>query len=205
MTQTQSKELLEAIKEDLKQLLSKHRYKHTESVVVTAIKYAEIFELNEEDKKKIEIAAWSHDICKEFKNQELLDLAKYYGIEVHPEDKACPNLLHARVGAAYLEDKYDLYDPDILHPIRDHTLGHKQMSLLSKILYLADMLEPSRDQGLDEHTLAEFNNMREIIVQGKDINEALLIAMNSKISYVISRNHPIHHLGVEARNALLKQ
>lgn len=203
MTQTQTKELLKILKEDIQKLLSKNRFEHTRSVVITALEYADIFGLDDEDKNKLELAAWSHDICKEFKNQELLDLAKFYKIEIHEEDKNCPNLLHARVGAAYIEDKYDIYDPKILAPVRDHTLGAQNMNQLSKILYLADMLEPSRDKQLKPVALEEFNDMRKVIKQEKNLDKALLAAMNSKISFVIQKGHPIHHLGVEARNSLI--
>jgi predicted HD superfamily hydrolase involved in NAD metabolism len=153
-----------------------------------------------------------HDCAKELKNDEQIDLAKYYGIEIYPEDLLSPNLLHARNGAAIAEEKYEIMDPRVLSAIRDHTLGAVDMGLEAKILYLADMLEPGRDAVIKTRTNAsdgeksysrELDTMRATIAAGK-LDEALLMAMDSKISYVIRKRQPIHPLGVAARNSLIK-
>ncbi len=139
--------MLDQIKRDLKAKLSDKRFKHIESVVTTALEFLLAVEPNAsaELKARVELAAWLHDCAKELKNDEQVDLAKYYGIEIYPEDEASPNLLHARNGAAIAEDKYDIVDPRVLSAIRDHTLGAPDMCQEAKILYLADMLEPGRD------------------------------------------------------------
>lgn len=198
---------LDEIKAELKSKLSEHRYKHTESVVETALAYADIFTdlLADNDKEKIEIAAWLHDRCKELSNEEQVELAKFYGVEVFEEDLAAPNLLHARVGAAFVEEEYEIYDPVILHAIRDHTLGSIDMHPASKILYLADMLEPLRDNGpkAKPEYKAELNVIRSIINEEKNLDKALLAAMDSKINYVLQKGQMVHPLGVMARNSLL--
>lgn len=188
---------LEKIKQDLKQKLSEHRFKHTQSVVETAISFAKAHKLTEAEIEKIELAAWLHDCCKELKNQELLDLANFYQIEIYPEDENHPNILHARVGAAWIEEEYEILDPHISHAVRDHTLGSPEMFNSSKILYLADMLEPLR--GNDEDLV----RLRALVLEGKDLDKALLEAMNSKITYIMKKNHPIHPLSIIARNALI--
>ena len=71
---------IEQIQNDLKQRLSEHRYQHTQSVVETAIKFAQAYKLSNEEIKKLELAAWLHDCCKELKNEELLQLAEFYQI-----------------------------------------------------------------------------------------------------------------------------
>ncbi|MDA1021690.1 MAG: bis(5'-nucleosyl)-tetraphosphatase (symmetrical) YqeK [Cyanobacteria bacterium] len=188
---------LAQIKKDLKQKLSEHRFQHTQSVTETAIRFAKAYQLTEETINKIEIAAWLHDACKELKNNELLQLAEFYQIEIYPEDEAHPNILHARVGAAWIEEEYEILDPQISHAVRDHTLGSTEMYDSSKILFLADMLEPLRGDN------PELERLRSIVMQGDNLNKAVLEAMNSKIKYVLEKNHPLHPLSIEARNALL--
>lgn len=199
---------LAQIKEQLQARLSAHRYQHTESVVETALRFCEALknnlkyhsEITEKFISRVEIAAWLHDCCKELKNEELLTLAEFYGIEIYPEDRLSPNTLHARVGAAWVEEEYEICDPYIISAIRDHTLGSSDMNNISKILYLADMLEPGRDA---KSKSAELERLRNIIIEEHDLDKALLEAMNSKITYVIKKNHPLHPLSVVARNSLL--
>ncbi|MBT6842192.1 MAG: HD domain-containing protein [Candidatus Melainabacteria bacterium] len=188
---------LEQIQKDLKQRLSEHRFQHTQSVAETAIRFAQAHNLTEAEITKIEIAAWLHDACKELKNEELLELAEFYQIEIYPEDEAHPNILHARVGAAWIEEEYEILDPQISHAVRDHTLGSTEMYDSSKILFLADMLEPLRGNN------PELDRLREIVLSGQSLDQALLEAMNSKIKYVLGKNQPLHPLSIEARNALI--
>ncbi len=200
---------LTEIKQELQTRLSSRRYQHTESVVATALQFTEAIkanlkyhnEITEKFIQRVETAAWLHDCCKELKNDELLTLAEFYGIEIYDEDRQSPNTLHARVGAAWAEEEYDIIDPYIIDAIRDHTLGSIDMHSISKILYLADMLEPRRDA---HHKSAELERLRIIILEEQDLDKALLESMNSKIQYVIKKNQPIHPLSVIARNSLLK-
>ncbi len=204
--------MLDQIKSDLKIKLSAHRYAHTESVAMTALEFLAAYDTGAEMRDRVELAAWLHDCVKELKNEEQVDLAKFYGIEVHPEDIASPNLLHARNSAAFAEETYEIVDPRVLSAIREHTLGAPEMCLEAKILYLADMLEPGRDVAIKAKAepsvgevkySAELDSMRALVLNGK-LDEALLAAMNSKITYVIRKNQPIHPLGVAARNHLLR-
>ena len=176
--------------------------------MLTALKFTEAIKANlkyhsevtESFVQRVEIAAWLHDCCKELKNEELLTLAEFYGIEIYDEDRQSPNVLHARVGAAWAEEEYEISDSYIINAICDHTLGSIDMHNISKILYLADMLEPGRDTGSKSE---ELERLRNIILEEHDLDKALLESMNSKIQYVIKKNQPIHPLSVVARNSLL--
>lgn len=197
----------EEIKKQVQSRLSSHRYQHTNSVAETALKFAkryqaEFDEIDESYLLKIELAALLHDSCKELKNSEQLTLAEFYGIEIFPEDKISPNLLHARVGAAWIEEEFDILDPHILLAVRDHTFGSENMLLSSKILFLADMLEPLRDKSKTSNTLA---GLRAKIDINTPLDEVLLEAMNAKIEYVLKKNQAIHPLGIKARNAILQR
>lgn len=225
-TQTNS-ELLERIKEDLSKRVSEKRYKHTASVVSTAIKIAShIKQLNLEDfdidiknklkpiqdtltpsyLEKIELAAWLHDSCKEIKGMELLKLAEFYKIKVFDEDIEYPNILHARVGAAWLEEEYDIVDPHIILAVKEHTLGGNNMLLSSKILYLADLIEPyrdSREKDANPDLVTDLDIIRSIIFNDHNLDKALLAAMNHKIKEVLEENRLIHPISVETRNNLV--
>ncbi|MDD9898483.1 MAG: bis(5'-nucleosyl)-tetraphosphatase (symmetrical) YqeK [Candidatus Melainabacteria bacterium] len=188
---------IEQIQNDLKQRLSEHRYQHTQSVVETAIKFAQAYKLSNEEIKKLELAAWLHDCCKELKNEELLQLAEFYQIEIYEEDELHPNILHARVGAAWVEEEYEIMDPEITYAVADHTLGSAEMSDVAKILFLADMLEPLRGDN------EELTRLRNLVMAAEDLDSAVLDAMNSKIKYVMDKNQPVHPLSIIARNSLL--
>lgn len=195
------KALIEQIKKDLKDRLSEYRFKHTESVVKTALSFTQAYELDKEMQEKIELAAWLHDCCKELKTEELAILAKFYGIKIHELDMEEPNLLHARVGAKWCEDEYEIYDAYVLKAIEEHTLGGKNMLVSSKILFLADMLEPGRDKNKTSKDLEELRSM----IQNKvNLDEVLLKAFDVKIKYILSKKQALHPLSIESRNNLLK-
>ncbi len=196
---------LEEIKKDLKENLSAKRFAHVESVVKTSLLYADQLGLVGKDKERLELAAWLHDVCKELKGDELLGLAKHYAIKIYDEDRASPNVLHARVGASFVEDKYEIFDPEVLAAIREHTLGTEKMSIISKILYLADFSEPNRDikdKEKDPNAKTFCDPARKAIAAG-ELDTALLSAMDSKLEFVIKKKAAIHPLAIDARNALL--
>lgn len=219
------KELISRVKGDLRKKLSKYRYEHSDSVAKTALEFAmhiksfpekdlkkELIEKTHAYKKelselyilKIELAAYLHDYCKELKNKEILELAKFFRIKIYEEDLEYPNLLHSRVGASVVEETYEIYDQIILGSIWDHTFGSRKMSLASKIVYLADTLEPMREEESDDKDyLSKLKELRSIIMDDCDIDKAVLETMNYKIINLTKKNKVIHPLSIDARNAAL--
>ncbi|MCE2929205.1 MAG: bis(5'-nucleosyl)-tetraphosphatase (symmetrical) YqeK [Candidatus Caenarcaniphilales bacterium] len=196
----------ESIKEELSLRLSGHRFQHTLSVIETAEKIAlaiknQYPELNQDYLNKIKLAALLHDCCKEVPNADMIQLANFYGLETDLADEHFPNLLHARVGAKYAEDHFEILDPFILKAIEQHTLGAPNMFLSAKILFLADMIEPSRDLDLTQPSY--LSPIRELIYDKQALDKALLKAMNSKLNHTISKNQLVHPLSIEARNYLI--
>lgn len=200
---------LDDITKDIKQRVSEHRFTHILSVKETALKIFNTLKdhlpieekkqvINESDfTDKLQIASLLHDSCKELSNEEQIQLAQLYSIEIFEEDKDCPNLLHARVGAKWIEDQYDILDPYILKAVEEHTLGGTSMFLCSKILFLADMIEPLRKSSED------LERLRDMIYKDHLLDESLLFAMDRKISYVIEKRQKIHPLAIQSRNNLL--
>ena len=193
----------------MQERLSEHRFKHTLSVRDTALKILDtnLEQLSLENQKqiiskesfveKLETASLLHDSCKELKNEELLKLANFYGIKIYPEDEASPNLLHARVGAKWVEDEFEIIDPYIIKAIEEHTLGGEEMFLSSNILFLSDMIEPQRKASKD------LEEIREQVYSNNDLDASLFFAMNKKIIHILEKGHRLHPLAIQARNNLI--
>ena len=123
----------------LKKALDKERYIHTKGVEKTARKMAEIFG---EDVEKAALAGLLHDCAKCLSLDKMLKAVRDYPIdELMSKNKS---LLHSAAGRCLAESVYGVTDPDVLEAIRWHTTGHAGMTRLEKIIYLADIIEPSR-------------------------------------------------------------
>lgn len=170
--------------------LGEKRFRHTLGVVAVAEKLANS---NQADPLKIRLAALLHDICKPFEHSEMLKIIGDSGIILDEEILSNPDLLHGHAGAVIAEKEYAVTDPEILDAIRFHTTGRVNMSLLEKVIYLADFIEPGR-------TFPEVDKIRSIAE--KNLDEAILMAMESTISYLNSIGNPIHASTMEARDFL---
>jgi predicted HD superfamily hydrolase involved in NAD metabolism len=104
----------------------------------------------------------------------------FYIKHLHMDDKYYnnQNLAHGKVAAVIMERDYDITDEDILNAVRFHTTGRAGMSLLEKIIYLADAIEPGRNYpGVSE--------IRRLAYQ--DVDGACLASMDSTIEYIRDR------------------
>jgi nicotinate-nucleotide adenylyltransferase len=86
----------------------------------------------------------AHDLCKQLCDEEQIRLAKIYGGEISHVERAKPSLLHGKVCAVVLKDRFKINDNEVLQAIAYHTEGHKDMGPLAKVLYIADKMEVSR-------------------------------------------------------------
>lgn len=162
----------------VKEHLTEHRYQHTIGVMETAILLARQYEV---DEKKAEIAAIFHDYAK-FRPKEEMK-------QIIVAEKMAPELLqynselwHAPVGAFLVEKEVGIVDMEILNAIKYHTSGRVGMSMLEKIIYLADYIEPGRQfPGVEE--------VRELAK--KDLQLALIRAVQNTISFLMKKNQPV--------------
>ena len=177
-----SRENIDLIKADLKEKLPKKRYEHTLGVAYTAAALAMCYG---EDILKAELAGILHDVAKAKKSSELKDDMKEY-IDPYTDgdyvaliaDKA-PQILHA-IYAPYLAKKdYEIEDKDILSAIRWHTTGKKDMTMLEKIVFVADYIEPNRKK------LPDLDRIRTLSFH--DISEAVKVIAKSTIEYLGSQ------------------
>jgi predicted HD superfamily hydrolase involved in NAD metabolism len=160
--------------------LDKERYDHTLGVMYTSASLAMCHGANLEHAL---YAGVLHDCAKCIPGAEKLKLCKKYHLEVSEIEKANPSLLHAKLGAYLAENKYGIVDPDILNAIASHTTGRPGMSLLEKIVYIADYIEPGR---------TELTNMEEVRKMAyHDIDQCLCRILEDSLTYLKSKNKPI--------------
>jgi len=178
---------LPEIMDYLEKNLSKKRYLHTMGVYETASKLSRIYGA---DEKKTAIAALLHDCAKDMLPAETLKACDKYGVKSQEIFKESVGLAHPIIGAKIAADKFGVRDHEILNAIKYHTTGRKNMTLIEKIIYVADRIEPYREP------FTELDRIREIAEINLD--QALIIVLKSKIAYVKSQNKRLHPLSVAA-------
>lgn len=134
---------LNEIKKKLKKNLDKPRYEHTKGVMYTAGCLAMAYEFSID---KAMLAGLLHDCAKCLSTSEKIEICERNNVLITDVEYSNPGLLHAKAGAVLAEEIYGVTEPDILHSIRVHTTGTPGMSLLDKIVFVADYIEPGRDR-----------------------------------------------------------
>ena len=179
----------DVMKEKLQSALSVKRYIHTMGVAEEAMKLAEIYG-TAQDRKKAEVAGLLHDCAKNYPNDLKIRLCKEYHIPLDDVLKEQKDLIHPFLGAEIAKREYLVDDEDILNAIRYHTTGRKEMSLLEKIIFLADYIEPNRTtfDGLEEARRLSY----------LDLDMAMRYTLEHTISYVKQRKLKLHALSLEA-------
>ena len=131
------------LKKDLKKEMDDSRYEHTLGVMYTCAALAMRYNY---DLEKAMLAGLLHDCAKCMPNAKKLKMAEKHHLEISELERKNPFMLHAKLGAFLAKKKYDIEEEEILDAIRWHTTGRPQMTLLDKIVYIADYIEPKRDK-----------------------------------------------------------
>ena len=161
------------IKESMRRKLSIGRYEHSLGVAYTAVCLAMRYGCDIED---AEVAGLLHDCAKQFDGETLLRKCTKRGIDISEAERRNPSLLHAKYGAYLAEKNYDVTDADILNAIRYHTTGRPGMSMMEKIIYVADYIEPRRNKAPD---LAKIRAIAFV-----DIDKAMYEIMKDTLGYL---------------------
>ena len=174
--------------------VSEHRLQHILGVEATCINLAHHHQLDEERAAK---AGLMHDLAKFFSPRKLLKIAASANI---PVDLICldhPHLLHADIGAVIAQREFDVRDPEILTAIANHTLGAPQMSRLSCVVFIADVIEPNRgdNEKLKAMRIVAEQNLYKCVQQTSDYS----------LEYLLSKHKIIHPRTVLTRNWALSQ
>ncbi|RKD32483.1 phosphohydrolase [Thermohalobacter berrensis] len=179
------------IHKKLRENIGKERYLHSIRVMDTAKELASFYNC---DINKAELAGLLHDCGKIQDKGLLLKMIKDFGIILDNIMEKNINLVHGPLGAEIVKRVYNIHDTDIINAIKFHTTGRPNMSLLEKIIYIADYIEPEREfDGLEKIRKLAFNNL----------DKAILHAMNNTIKYVIDKGVLLHIDTVKARNYFL--
>ncbi|MFL0364274.1 bis(5'-nucleosyl)-tetraphosphatase (symmetrical) YqeK [Pseudobacillus sp. 179-B 2D1 NHS] len=159
--------------------ITEHRYVHTLGVVETAIMLAEKYGA---DVEKAELAAIFHDYAKFRPKEEMATIIEQQ--QMDPQLLAFHSeLWHAPVGAYLVQKEAGIEDEEVLDAIRYHTSGRMGMTLLEKVVYVADYIEPGRHfPGVEEVRELAKNNL----------DAALIQALKNTIQFLMKKNQPVY-------------
>ena len=181
---------LEEVKNIVKQRLSPERFHHSECVMMKCIELAEKFDFDQEIAAKVGIA---HDIAKEMSIEEKLKYIAKNNIKIDDIERKNTSLLHAKIGESIAIKELG-FSKEMGQAIRAHTTGVPNMTLIDKILFIAD--RTSEERGFPD--IGYLNKLLE-----KSIDEAVLYIIDKKIMLQIERKAQIHPNSIIARNYLL--
>jgi predicted HD superfamily hydrolase involved in NAD metabolism len=167
---------------------------HVERVVAEADRLAA--DLKELDREQVELAAWGHDIARALSHQELLARAQEFGLEVSPTEEEAPILLHGPVGAEILRQEHGIDDPEVLAAARFHSTGRAGMSLLEKVIFVADKIEPGKVRA--KPALARVRELAD-----RDLDAAILEYLDQMLMVASEENWSLHPQAIAARNERL--
>ena len=177
---------MKKIKKYLKKHLTKDRYHHTLGVASTAVAMAMRYNPDPSNSnfiKRAELAGLLHDCAKCMDNNKKLRICEKNNLSCSSFEKSHPYLLHGKVGAYIAQTKFKIEDNDILQAITWHTTGRPDMSLLEKIIFIADYIEPSRTP------VPELNLIRQLAFV--DIDKAMEKILSNTLKYLESKGNPI--------------
>ncbi|HAX02940.1 MAG: hypothetical protein A2Y45_05865 [Tenericutes bacterium GWC2_34_14] len=166
--------MIDAIEKRVIEKLSQHeqRLKHVYGVAETAVKLAKIYHESEE---KAWISGMFHDIAKYDSLEDQMNKMDLRWIKAYVD---FPVIYHAIAAANTLEHEFRIHDQDILNAIRYHVWGRKNMSLLEKIIFVADYCEPNRG----------FHDSEMIYDMAvNNIDQAVCYCMKASIDHLLSK------------------
>lgn len=160
--------------------LDKERYEHTLGVMYTA---ASMAMCHGADVEQALLAGLLHDCAKCIPGENKIKMCEKYHLNVSEVELENPSLLHAKLGAFLAAKKYHIEDKEIINAIASHTTGHPHMTLLEKIIYIADYIEPGRPE------LANMEEVRHLAF--RNIDECLYRILEDSLEYLNRLSKPI--------------
>ena len=164
------------LRSKLKTKLDPMRYEHSLSVSFTCMNLAMRYGY---DIDKAELAGLMHDCGKRFADEIILKKCISHKIPVTDAEKKALPVLHAKYGAWLAENKYGIEDPEIISAIACHTTGKADMSVLDKIVYIADYIEPRR------YKADNLPQMRKLAYE--DLDQTIYEILKSTLEYLAKK------------------
>ena len=182
---------MQDIKNKLSYYISDNRVQHSLSVATKAVELATIYNVNQE---KAYLAGLIHDAAKEFSPQKCIDhniILTDFKTSLYKQHKA---VWHALIVDQFAPVVFDIHDTDVLSAAKKHTTGAKNMSILDKIIFIADCIEPLR--GVEIHKDIE-------TVARKSLNDAVYIILSRNIHFLIKSQQTIYEDTIACYNNIL--
>lgn len=164
---------LTKIRKAMEKTLDAKRYEHTLGVEFTAAALAMRYDA---PIMSAQLAGLLHDCAKCMSNDKKLSICEKYNISISEVEKRNPFLLHAKVGSFLAAHEYHVEDQDVINAILNHTTGRPGMSLLEKIVFIADYIEPGRKQAPN---LAEIRKLAFV-----SLDQALIRILEDTLLYL---------------------
>ena len=182
------------LKEIVKSKMSLKRFTHTLGVVEMSEKLTKIYNA---DIEKCKVAALLHDICKEMDMEYIKNICKNnFMNELSEEDLENNEILHGFAGAYYVKNELGVNDKEILNAIKYHTIGAKNMTLVEKIVYIADAIEYGRN----------YPSVVEIREETfKNLDKGILMEIEHKEKYLESIGKKSHPNTYKFKKEILKE
>jgi len=172
----------------LEKRLNEKRYIHSLAVADEAVRLADMYGA---DRQKAYLAGLLHDVTKNASEEEHLNILSTFGIILTDIEKCAKKLWHAMSGAAFVKHILLIDDDEIYDAIRYHTTAKADLSLLSKVLYLADYTSTDRDYD-------DVDVIRGLV--NKSLDDAYLYALKYTITDLTGRGKALHPDTVSAYN-----
>lgn len=174
--------------QEIKNRLSENRFYHSVNVAYEAKKLAENFGA---DPEKAFTAGLLHDIMKDTDKAVQLEIIEKGGIKLSDTEMESPKTWHEISGAVYIRDVLKVTDEEIITAVRYHTTARAGMSLLEKVLYIADFISADRDYD-------DVDIMREKAY--RSLEEAMLYGLQFTIKKMVTQGRTVHEDSVFAYN-----
>lgn len=180
---------MKAYQKKIKHEMDDGRYQHTLGVMYTCAALAMRYEY---DIQKAQLAGLLHDCAKCIPNGKKLKLCEKHNIQITEVEKRNPFLLHAKLGAFLAMHQYGITDKEVVSAILNHTTGKLNMSLLDKIVYVADYIEPRRNKAPN---LTEVRKLAFL-----NLDDALYRILSDTLEYLDEGSGEIDEMTLKAYN-----
>ena len=171
--------------------MSAHRFEHSLNVAKEAVRLARLYG---GDVEKAELAGLLHDVMKQSEPEEQLRYIRRKNRKITDVLQSSPKLWHSVAGAAYMEYALKIRDREVLDAVRYHTTARAGMSLLEKIIYIADYTSAER----------KYNGVEAMRkAADRDLNEAMRIALAFTIGNLAEKGSVIHPDTLKAYNEVI--
>lgn len=148
----------------ISQRMKAARFKHSKNVAKEAVRLAKKYGA---DPEKAELAGILHDATKETEAEEQMELIARAGIELSELERESPKLWHAISGSAFVQVVLGIEDREVIDAIRYHTTGRAGMTLLDKVIFIADFISADRDyEGVDKMRKIAEKNLDDAVLEG---------------------------------------